>query len=110
MIDEDAKIISNLTGLKLTKLNNEIQKCGFPIVSIAKYTNILNHNNIKYKILENDDNYEEVPNEKDYINNITIKNIIEKIKNIDIYSINPRQALDIIEELQKEINDATSTK
>ena len=110
LIDADAKLISDITGLKLTQLNPDIVKCGFPIVSLPKYTNILNHKNIKYKILENKDKYKKIDDEENYINNIIVESIIEKIKNIDIYSITPRQALNIIEDFQEELNGTTITK
>lgn len=109
LIDEDAKIIAELTGLKLTRLNNEIQKCGFPIASLPKYTRILNQQNINYEILESSENYEKIKNEENYINNIAVKSIIEKLKSIDVYGISPREAINIIEGLQKEINNATTS-
>ena len=40
-INEDAKKISELTNLKLTKFGNNI-KCGFPINSLEKYNNLFN--------------------------------------------------------------------
>ena len=38
-IDKDAVIASNILKLKLTKLNDTILKCGFPIASLNKYYN-----------------------------------------------------------------------
>ena len=40
-IDEDAKYISNITLLKLTNLNNNVVKCGFPSNSLDKYLDFL---------------------------------------------------------------------
>ena len=40
-IDEDAKLMSNILGLKLTNLNSFIVKCGFPVRSADKYFNLL---------------------------------------------------------------------
>lgn len=36
-LDEDAKEISKQISLKLTKLNDDIVKCGFSINSLEKY-------------------------------------------------------------------------
>ena len=38
LLDDDAKLISEKLNLKLTKLNDSLVKCGFPINSIEKYT------------------------------------------------------------------------
>ena len=41
ILNEDARIVSNAIGLKLTDLSPEIVKCGFPIAKLEKYTNLL---------------------------------------------------------------------
>lgn len=51
-LDEDAKIASKILNLKLTNLNNNIVKCGFPTNSFEKYSNLLNIFNYTFKIVD----------------------------------------------------------
>ena len=49
-IDNDAKFMSNILNLKLTNLNSQIVKCGFPTSHLDKYLKILkdmNYSNIQ---------------------------------------------------------------
>ncbi|MDD4718311.1 MAG: hypothetical protein PHY00_00640 [Bacilli bacterium] len=99
-IGKDAELISELVGLKLANLNNEVVKCGFPKNSLEKYMNIFMENNLKVIIVEKDKviNYDE-----QYLENIKVIDFIKKIKNTDIYSITPINALEILENFKKEI-------
>ena len=94
ILDDDAKIISKLLNLKLIPLNNEVNKCGFPINSLEKYEKILKENKVKYKIIE------------DYEENKDLNKFINKIKKYDINNITGIKALELISEL-KEIIDGT---
>ena len=60
-LDEDAKIISNLLHLKLTNLNSEIQKCGFPANSLEKYLALLKLIPYEVKIIDNTDSVSYTP-------------------------------------------------
>ena len=55
-LDEDAKIINNVLDLKLTNLNTEIVKCGFPANSLQKYLKILGCTKYNIKIIDNTSN------------------------------------------------------
>ena len=94
ILDDDAKIISKLLNLKLIPLNNEVNKCGFPINSLEKYEKILKENKVKYKIIE------------DYEENKDLNKFINKIKKYDIDNITGIKALELISELM-EIIDGT---
>ena len=94
ILDDDAKILSKLLNLKLIPLNNEVNKCGFPINSLEKYEKILKENKVKYKIIE------------DYEENKDLNKFINKIKKYDINNITGIKALELISEL-KEIIDGT---
>ena len=84
-IDEDAEYISKKTLLKLTNLNNDIVKCGFPYDKLDKYMELFNNLGIDVEIVNN---------------NIDISDkIIKKLKNIDIDNITPVKALTILNEL-----------
>lgn len=52
-IDEDAKKISPILNLKLSNLNENILKCGFPVNSFQKYINLLKNTNLDFHIVEN---------------------------------------------------------
>lgn len=92
ILDDDAKIISKLLNLKLIPLNNEVNKCGFPINSLEKYEKILKENKVKYKIIE------------DYEENKDLNKFINKIKKYDIDNITGIKALELISELKEIIN------
>lgn len=79
-IEEDALIVNKITNLSLTKLNDNIYKCGFPINSLNKYINILNRNGLNIKVIED------------------IESII---KNIDIDNITPIKAINILKEIKE---------
>ena len=79
-LDKDAEIASNLLHLKLTKLNDNIYKCGFPATHIDKYMQMLELSN--YNALIIDDTTITTPtnyllNEelKEFINNFLSKDI-----------------------------------
>ena len=92
ILDDDAKIISKLLNLKLIPLNNEVNKCGFPINSLEKYEKILKENKVKYKIIE------------DYEENKDLNKFINKIKKYDINNITGIKALELVYELKEIIN------
>ena len=48
IFNEDAKIVSNAIGLKLTDLGPNIIKCGFPIAKLDKYTTLLKNKNLQF--------------------------------------------------------------
>ena len=45
ILNEDARLVSNAIGLKLTDLGPDIVKCGFPVAKLEKYTNLLKSKN-----------------------------------------------------------------
>ena len=91
-LNEDAKYINEKIGLKITNLSPEIIKCGFPISSLDRYKKIFEKSKINYEIV---DNLNQGVSSTDYLNNIEIKHIIEKIKNLDMNNVTFHQAFDI---------------
>ncbi|MCF0125487.1 MAG: hypothetical protein HUJ68_07005, partial [Clostridia bacterium] len=53
ILNEDAKIINEKLGLKITDMGPSIFKCGFPISQLDKYIILLKNLKIKYKIIDN---------------------------------------------------------
>ena len=90
-IDEDARNISKITPLNITNLNNDIVKCGFPSNSLEKYLNIFKNLGLDVDIV---DEIKKETNE-----NIS-RRIIKKIKNLDIDTLTPVKALNILNEFK----------
>ena len=93
LLNEDAKIVNEKLGLKLTSLSPEIIKCGFPISSLDKYTKKLDELQIQYKIIDYLPNNSNVT---DYSNNIEIKKILNKITEIDMNNTTFQQSFNIL--------------
>lgn len=100
ILNEDAKIVNEKLGLKLTSLSPEIIKCGFPISSLDKYTKKLDELQIQYKIIDNLPNNSNVT---DYSNNIEIKKILNKITEIDMNNTTFQQSFNILLDIQNKL-------
>uniref|UniRef100_UPI003FEEE2C7 hypothetical protein n=1 Tax=Candidatus Merdicola sp. TaxID=3085652 RepID=UPI003FEEE2C7 len=96
ILNEDARIVSNKIGLKLTNLSPEIIKCGFPIAKLDKYTQLLDSHNLKYKL---------VPTHASSNQNTSYNNIIKKIKNIDLNNTTCKEAFDILYNIQQNLKN-----
>lgn len=97
ILNEDAKVVSNAIGLKLTDLGPNLIKCGFPISALDKYTLLLKSKNIDFKIIST-------------ITSSTSQNtsyygIINKIKNIDMNNTSYKQAFDLLYNIQQKIKN-----
>lgn len=93
-IQEDAELLSNELNLKITNLNLEIIKCGFPISRQEHYFRILEAKKINFKLV--DDKYGIIENYSDYINNSELKEIVNKIVNINFDEITFKEAYEIL--------------
>lgn len=102
ILNDDAKLVNEKLGLKITNLSPEIYKCGFPISTLEKYKKLLNDKQIKYKII---DNLPENVNHTDYINNIEIKKIINKINELDMNNTTFHQAFNILLDIQNKLKN-----
>lgn len=91
-VGQDAVEISKIIPLKLTHLNEEIYKCGFPIKSLNKYLELFQENNLDVVIIHKE--------EKQYTLDFCL-DIIKRLKQIDINSITPMEALKLLEELKQ---------
>lgn len=102
ILNEDAKIINEKLGLKITDLGPSIFKCGFPVSQLDKYIILLNKMEIKYKII---DNLPTNSNINDYMKNIEIKKILNKITTTDMDNITFHQAFDILLDIQTKLKN-----
>lgn len=89
-IDEDAYMINKYIPLKITKLNNEVDKCGFPIKNIDKYNRLFEENNLNVELVDNSDR---------------VKDIIKIIDKIDINNINGVEAINILNNIKEKLNE-----
>ena len=97
ILNEDAKILNKEIGLKITDLGPEIYKCGFPVSTIEKYIKIFNEKDIKYKIIDN------LPSEMNTID--YLKQIINRIKNIDMNNTTFQQSFNLLVDIQKKLKE-----
>lgn len=80
-IGEDADYINEYVVLKKKNFTKDIQKCGFPVNSKDAYLKVFQNHGLNIEIIEN----------------INEKN---KLENIDLDTITPIQALNILYELK----------
>jgi DNA mismatch repair protein MutS len=96
ILQEDAKVVSNAIGLKLTNLSPEIIKCGFPIAKLDKYTTLLKEKNLQYEVISTSATSNQ---------NTSYQNIINKIKNIDLNNTTFKEAFDILYNIQQKLKN-----
>lgn len=96
ILNEDARIVSNKIGLKLTDLSPEIVKCGFPISKLEKYTHLLESHNLKFEVISN------LTPSNQYT---SYESIIKKIKNIDLDNTTCKEAFDILYNIQQNLKN-----
>ena len=99
IINEDAKIINEKLGLKITDLGPSIFKCGFPVSQLDKYILLLNNMKIKYKVIDNLTNYKI----NKYLKNVEIKKILNKITDIDMNNTTFQQSFNILLDIQNKL-------
>lgn len=103
-LQEDAEKLSNIFGFRITKLNEEVKKVGFPINRLDYYGSKLNKmSNVEFEVV--DSNYSHVENYNDYLNNSKLKNITDSILKLDLDNTTFRQAYDILTELKIKIKE-----
>lgn len=100
-LDEDAKKLSEIFGFKITKLNENVIKSGFPTTRLSYYIEQLAKRKIPFEIVDND--YSKIENYEDYMNNNKIKNIVKTIKDIDLDNISFRESYEILTNIKNEL-------
>ena len=97
-LQEDAKVLSQKFGLKLTNLNDTIIKCGFPSNSIDKYISLFTNNNIKFKIIDSKMNTSFSPTE--YKQDTKTKELLNLINNTNPDLLSIKEAYSFIENIK----------
>ena len=101
-IDDDAKELHKLLNLKLSNLNSQIVKCGFPVKALDKYMKLLKQCGYSVEIVDFSTN--SLFNYDEYLLNIKIHKFIDKISRLETDSLSISQAYDVLEELKQEAN------
>lgn len=96
ILNEDAKIVSDSIGLKITDLGPNIVKCGFPIAKLDKYTNLLKSKNLPFEIVSDAASSNQ---------NTSYDSIIKKIQNIDLNNTTFKGAFDILYNIQQKLKN-----
>ena len=100
-LDDDARLMSSVLKLKLTKFNSVIYKCGFPVNSSEKYFNLLKKYNYDIYVVAENDIYDTI---NSYKTNNEFKKIALNIVSIDINSLSISDAFELLSKLQKSFN------
>lgn len=103
-LDEDAEFLSNAVGFKLTPLNENVKKCGFPISRIDYYKKIFDMGNIDYELV---DTNPIVINTENLEENENLNFMINKLQNIDFNDITYKEAFEILEDLSNRAKQIT---
>jgi len=100
-IEKDAEFVGDKLGLKITKLNDSVNKCGFPISAIDKYVEKLRNNKIKFIIVDGDAT---VSNTSKYLSDRKITDFIEKLKKMDLNDISYKEAYNLLINFRKVVD------
>lgn len=102
-IADDAKFMSEVLNLKLTNLNSNIVKCGFPTSQLNKYLTYLNTLNYSTKLVSSSSFLAYSP--KDYFSNKNSREFLKKVADVNIDSLSISNAFELLEELASEAKD-----
>lgn len=101
-LDEDARTMSSVLGLRLTNLTPTIQKCGFPCNSLEKYLHLLENTNYDIHIVSDADICGSIP-VLTYLINTELESALKSFSQTNIDSLSISQAFDLLYELQNKI-------
>jgi DNA mismatch repair ATPase MutS len=102
-IDDDARTLSNAFDFKLSNLNNDILKCGFPCSSFYKYHSLFQSHNFTVRIIEPDSNT--LYGISEYKQRKDITELLDFINSIDIDNLSVSKAYQLIEDLKNKVSE-----
>lgn len=94
--------------MKLTQLNSDVVKCGFPISSLDKYLHLLIKYSLNVKIIDINSNTVYTPNEFTY-NSETDSLLLELIK-LDVDNLSIKEAYSKLEDFNNKANKILEKK
>lgn len=95
---EDASIVSSKLGLKLTKFNDKVYKCGFPISASSRYFQLLKNLNYSFRIIDFSTSVSYSISEYSINENISV--LLEKINKVDTNNLSIKEAYEFIDEIK----------
>lgn len=99
-LDEDAKKMSENLGFKITNLNQEHIKCGFPSNSFDKYMSKIEALEHKVQIVNPNDN---IPYKiKSFSSNLEVQNLLNEITSVNVEELSIREAYSFIDKIKEE--------
>lgn len=93
-LQDDARLLSEELKLRLTNLNEDVVKCGFPVSREEHYLRLLQAKEINFQIIDN--TYGVVQNYSDYMNNDKLKSVVQKIIDINFNEITFKEVYEIL--------------
>ena len=107
-LDEDAKKISTILNLKLTNLNDNIVKCGFPVQNLNKYIILFKEHNLEIDII--DSVLQPSYSSDDYISNSNIKNFLDELSNINTETLSIKEIYSLVDKIIIKAKELTKNR
>lgn len=99
-LDEDAKEMSKVLDFKLTNLNTEYVKCGFPSNSFDKYMSKIQALNYNVQVVNPNNT---IPYTiKSFSSNLEMQNLLNEISSVNVEELSVREAYSFIDKIQAE--------
>lgn len=96
-LDDDAKKMSAVLNLRLTSLNADVLKCGFPVNNLEKYLSLLKNSGYDITLVENINTSPISP--KNYLLNSSIHDLLNDISIIKVDELSIKEAYSLLEDL-----------
>lgn len=94
-LDDDAKKMSAVLNLRLTSLNADVLKCGFPVNNLEKYLSLLKNSGYDVNLVENINTTPISP--KNYLLNSSIHDLLNDISIIKVDELSIKEAYSLLE-------------
>ena len=107
-LDEDAKKISTILNLKLTNLNDNIVKCGFPVQNLNKYIILFKEHNLEIDII--DSVLQPSYSSDDYRSNSNIKNFLDELSNINTETLSIKEIYSLVDKIIVKAKELTKNR
>ena len=108
LLDNDARLVSSILNLKLTQLNSDVVKCGFPISSLDKYLHLLIKYNLNVKIIDLSSNTVYNPDEFAY--NSETDSLLLELSKLDVDNLTIKEAYSKLEDFNQQANKILEKK
>ena len=102
LLDNDARLVSSILNLKLTQLNSDVVKCGFPISSLDKYLHLLIKYNLNVKIIDLSSNTVYNPDEFSY--NSETDSLLLELSQLNVDELSIKEAYSKLEDFNNKAN------